>query len=187
MYEITTTDFSKFGHRERKLAEQLLNAWNEQGLPKGFQNDEVTIMFNTHSGNVFLTNSELQVAMMNDGKLESYYTDPKTGEEGFKNELIEEALINLGLITPSEMPEAIPSLIDSAEFGYDDRREIEYYLTAWNDDALPENFSREGIRLANRNGGIFLTNAANQIARLDGYDVKICKIDPETGEWDFDD
>lgn len=186
MYKITTTDFSKFGHRERKLAEQLLSAWNEQGLPEGFQNEEVTIMFNTHSGNVFLTNSELQVAMMNDGKLESYYNDPETGEEGFKNELIEEALINLGLITPSEMPEEIPSLIDGAELGYHERRAIEHFLTAWNDDDLPENFSREGIRIANRNGDIFLTNTANQVAMLDGYDVKLCKKDPETGDWDFD-
>ena len=97
MYKITTTDFSKFGHRERKLAEQLLNAWNEQGLPEDFQNDEVTIMLNTHSGNVFLTNSELQVAMMNDGKLESMYTDGFTGKEGFLDEFSEEELERMGI------------------------------------------------------------------------------------------
>ena len=28
MSEIATTDFSKFGHRERKLAEQILKVWN---------------------------------------------------------------------------------------------------------------------------------------------------------------
>ncbi len=97
MSQITTTDFSKFGHRERKLAEQLLRAWNKQGLPEDFYNEEVTIMFNTHSGNVFLTNSEFQVAMMNGDRLESFYTDFETGEEGFKNELSEEALERLNL------------------------------------------------------------------------------------------
>jgi hypothetical protein len=97
MKEVTTTDFSKFGYRERKLAEVLLKVWNENGLPKDFYNDEVTIMFNTHSGNVFLTNSEFQVAMMNGENLETFYTDFETGEEGFKDELSEEAKTRLGL------------------------------------------------------------------------------------------
>lgn len=97
MKNITTTDFSKFGYRERKLAEQLLHNWNEQGLPEDFWDEEVTIMMNTHSGNVFLTNAEFQVAMMNGEKLESFYTDPETGEEGFKEELSNEALERLGL------------------------------------------------------------------------------------------
>lgn len=83
----TTTDFSKFGHRERELAEVLLKVWNQNGLPDDFENNEVTIMFNTHSGNVFLTNSEFQVAMMNGEMLETFYTDFETGEEGFKDEL----------------------------------------------------------------------------------------------------
>lgn len=97
MRNITTTDFSKFGHRERKLAEMLLKVWNKNTLPEDFYNDEVTIMFNTHSGNVFLTNSEFQVAMMNGDKLETFYTDFETGEEGFKNELSEEAKERLNL------------------------------------------------------------------------------------------
>jgi hypothetical protein len=94
---ITTTDFSKFGHRERVMAEQLLKAWREQGLPEDFYEEEVTIMFNTHSGNVFLTNAEFQVVMMNGDKLESFYTDFETGEEGFKEELSDEAINRLNL------------------------------------------------------------------------------------------
>jgi len=86
MKEITTTDLAKFGWRERKMAAELLNAMCEQGLPVDFVNDEVTIMFNTHSGNVFLTNSEFQVAMMNGDKLESWYTLPYSGEEGFRED-----------------------------------------------------------------------------------------------------
>ena len=89
--EIVTADLSRFGHRERELAEELLKAWREQGLPDDFYNDGVNISFNTHSGYVFLTNEEYQVAMMNGDKLESFYTDFETGEEGFLDELSSEA------------------------------------------------------------------------------------------------
>ncbi len=183
MSNITTTDFSKFGYRERKLAEQLLKAWNEQGLPEDFQNDEVVIMFNTHSGNVFLTNSDFQVAMMNGDKLESFYTDLETGEEGFKNELSADALQNLGLSNDTKVIEAVTSLIDGQAFGYSERRSLEYLLTAWNDDNLPDGFSREGVKIVvNQYGCISLTNAENQATYLDGYDVKLSEFDPETGE-----
>lgn len=97
MAEITTTDFSKFGVRERKMAEELLKAWREQGLPDDFYNEEVTVMMNLYSGNVFLTNSDFQVAMMNGDNLESFYTDFETGEEGFKEDLSDEAISRLGL------------------------------------------------------------------------------------------
>lgn len=97
MKEITTTDFSRFGYRERKMAEELLMAWREQGLPEDFYDDEVAIMMNLYSGYVFLTNSEYQVAMMNGDQLESFYTDPETGEEGFREDLSEEACKRLNL------------------------------------------------------------------------------------------
>jgi hypothetical protein len=89
--EIVTADLSKFGHRERELAEELLKAWREQGLPDDFYNDGVNVSFNLHSGYVFLTNEEYQVAMMNGDNLESFYTDFETGEEGFLDELSDEA------------------------------------------------------------------------------------------------
>ena len=98
MIETTTTDFSKFGSREREMSEELLKAWREQGLPDDFDNDEVIIMLNLMSGYVFLTNSDYQVAMMNGDKLESFYTDFETGEEGFKDELSNEAQKRLGLL-----------------------------------------------------------------------------------------
>lgn len=97
MKKLVTSDFAEFGNRERKLGEQLLNAWNEQGLPEDFREDKVVLLLNPHSGNVFLTNSDYQVAMMNGDRLESFYTDFKTGEEGFKHELSEEALERLNL------------------------------------------------------------------------------------------
>ena len=97
MREVITTDFSKFGSRERAMAEDLLKAWREQGLPDDFDNDEVTIMMNLMSGYVFLTNSDYQVAMMNDDVLESFYTDFETGEEGYKEDLSEESKKRLSL------------------------------------------------------------------------------------------
>lgn len=119
MNEITTTDLAKFGWREKRMAAELLNAMIEQGLPEDFEDDEVTIMFNTHSGNVFLTNSEYQVAMMNGEKLESFYITPYHGHEGFAEDLKEmfeqdgenwdqediDYLIELGIIEVEEEEE----------------------------------------------------------------------------------
>lgn len=85
--EITTTDLAKFGWREKRMAAELLTAMCDQGLPDDFYDDEVTIMFNTHSGNVFVTNSEFQVAMMNGDDLEMWYTCPECGEEGFLEDI----------------------------------------------------------------------------------------------------
>jgi hypothetical protein len=81
----TTTDLSKFGNREKEMAAELLGCMSN--LPKDFYNDEVTVMFNTYSGNVFLTNSEFQVAMMNGDTLESFYSCPICGHEGFLDEM----------------------------------------------------------------------------------------------------
>ncbi len=83
MNEITTTDLSKFGYRERAMAEELLHEWNEGNLPEDFYDDEVQIMMNILTGYVFLTNSEYQVAMMNGDTLESFYSCPECGNEGF--------------------------------------------------------------------------------------------------------
>ena len=55
-------------------------------------------MLNLKSGYVFLTNSDYQVAMMNGDNLESFYTDFETGEEGFRNDLSNEALKRLELL-----------------------------------------------------------------------------------------
>lgn len=85
---VTTTDLSKFGYRELSMLCDLLSALREQGLPMDFENSEVTPMMNTYSGNVFLTNSEYQVAMLNGDKLESFYFLSYYGNEGFLDELL---------------------------------------------------------------------------------------------------
>lgn len=84
--EITTTDLSDFSSDERYDLVQLLNAWRYQGLPSDFYQDEVVPMMNKNSGNVFLTNSEYQVAMMNGNKLEIFHSCSNCGHEGFSDE-----------------------------------------------------------------------------------------------------
>ncbi len=82
----TTTNLADFGFREKRMAATLLNAMCD-GMPDDFENDAVTVMMNTASGNVFLTNSEYQVAMMNGDTLESFYSCPQCGHEGFKSDM----------------------------------------------------------------------------------------------------
>lgn len=81
-----TRNLEEFGYREISMARELLGAWVDQGLPDDFEYDGVNIEFNPNSGCVFLVNSEFQVAMMNGDKLESWYTLPYSGEEGFKED-----------------------------------------------------------------------------------------------------
>lgn len=89
MDEITTTNFSKFGARERGMMIDILNAWEKTGLPADFYEDTVSIMLNINSRYVSLTNEEYQVAMVNNGKLESFYSCRDCGTEGFLEELAE--------------------------------------------------------------------------------------------------
>ena len=87
---MTTTNLSDFGYRELTILKELLKAMREQGLPDDFYDEEVHPMMNQSSGNVFLTNSDYQVAMLNGDKLESFYFLSYHGNEGFLDELIEE-------------------------------------------------------------------------------------------------
>lgn len=81
--EITTTNLADFGARERRLLIDLLQAWEEQGLPEEFCEEEVQVMMNRNSGNVFLTNSECQCSMMNGKALKLWYYCGNCGHEGF--------------------------------------------------------------------------------------------------------
>ena len=90
MNEIVTTDLAKFGYREQAIAKDIILAWKRHGLPEDFEGLGVEIAFNTHSGYVFLTNSDYQVAIEEDGKLVSFYTTPHEGREGTLEDLLEE-------------------------------------------------------------------------------------------------
>lgn len=80
---ITTTNLADFAAREINILIDLLQAWRDQGLPEDFSDDEVVPMLNRNSGHVFLTNDDYQVAMLNGDKLESWYSCPNCGYEGF--------------------------------------------------------------------------------------------------------
>jgi len=84
--EITTTDLADFGFRELHEAGNLLKAYASNGL-EGFTHDEVRVMMNRNSGNVFLVNSDYQVAMMNGNDLELFYSCPECGHEGFLEDM----------------------------------------------------------------------------------------------------
>ena len=82
-----TANLSLFGYRERANAEKLLHEWNNQKLPIDFYDENVHLMMNQNSGDVFLTNSEHEVAILNGGKLKSYYSCPICGHEGFLEDI----------------------------------------------------------------------------------------------------
>jgi len=91
---MTTTDLSEFGNRELGIAGEILTAYEENNLTQlaidYFNKDEVTVMMNKYSGNVFLTNSDFQVLMMNGDDLDLFIVTPYDGREGFMEELMEE-------------------------------------------------------------------------------------------------
>lgn len=87
--DLTTTNLADFSVRERHELIEILQAWESSGLPDDFYDDEFVPMFNRDSGYVFLTNSEYQVCMVADRKLESWYTTPYAGYEGFLDDLVQ--------------------------------------------------------------------------------------------------
>ena len=88
MNKMTTTNLAKFGNREKAIAGDLLYAMSKHGLPKYFDEEDVTVMFNFNSGYVFLTNSELQAAMLtDDNTLEIWHNCPECGCEGFIDDI----------------------------------------------------------------------------------------------------
>lgn len=108
----TTTDLSKFGYRELAILRDLLSAMLEHGLPDDFWDNEVVPMMNTYSGNVFLTNSEYEVAMLTgDGTLESWYYLNGTGIEGFYDDLI--SMYEDGTITDDDDLEQLADLCEN--------------------------------------------------------------------------
>lgn len=83
----TTTDLADFRARERRMLVDILIAWEKHGLPENFYTEEVRPMMIRSSGNVFLTNSEFQVAMLTDeNKLEMWHSCPNCGHEGFSGD-----------------------------------------------------------------------------------------------------
>jgi len=82
-----TENLADFGNREKGMAGELLMALSNGNLPDDFNDEGVKVAMNTSSGYVFLTNEDYQVAMMNGDKLESFYTCPICGHEGFLEDM----------------------------------------------------------------------------------------------------
>lgn len=90
--EPVTSNLAEFGLRELAELRDILTAWIDgSGLPDDFYSDGVVPAFNNNSGWVFLTNDEYQVAILADGKLESFYTTSYSGHEGTFEDLMYEA------------------------------------------------------------------------------------------------
>jgi hypothetical protein len=98
-----TSDLSHFGEKELHVVKSLIDAAEKQGLPNDFWDNDVKIMMNRYSGNVFLINSEYQVAMMNGDKLESWYFLSYHGYEGFLDDLL--FMFDSGDILPEDFEE----------------------------------------------------------------------------------
>ena len=81
----TTTDLSEFGFRELRMAATLLTAYCDN--PPDYLTDGVQVMFNAHSGCVFLTDEDYNVAMMNGDTLEPFFSCPECGGEGFAEDM----------------------------------------------------------------------------------------------------
>lgn len=86
---MTTTNLADFGYRELDMAADLLKAYaNGNYECPYFSNEGVQVMMNQNSGNVFLTDEDCNVLMMNGDKLEGFYVSPYSGYEGFFEELV---------------------------------------------------------------------------------------------------
>lgn len=86
-----TTNLADFGRSQLKTAAQLLTAWSNSELDFLYSQDGVQVALNQQSGNVFLTNSEHEVIMLNsEGKAELFFSDGYIGQEGFKSDILAE-------------------------------------------------------------------------------------------------
>jgi len=85
--DIVTSDLSRFGFRELKMAAELLTAWCDHNKRNAELGMGVHVCMNTQSGYVFLTDEDFNVAMMNGDTLENFYSCPECGNEGFAEDI----------------------------------------------------------------------------------------------------
>ena len=80
---MNTRKIEEFGFVERQEAGRLLLALGTHHDKTDNMGDGVTVEFNPMSGNVFLVDDDYNVAMMNGHELETFYSCPECGNEGF--------------------------------------------------------------------------------------------------------
>lgn len=81
---LITADLSKFGYKELKIATKLLLEYTRGA--GDFLISNIVLNFNTDSGNVFLSDEDYNVGMLNGISLEQFFTCPECGNEGFKED-----------------------------------------------------------------------------------------------------
>lgn len=84
-YDNPTSDLARFGYRELAMAATLLKEYAQH--PPEWLGENVRVWMNTHSGNVFLSDEDFNVGMMNGEKLEQFHSCPECGHEGFLEEM----------------------------------------------------------------------------------------------------
>jgi len=82
-----TKDLTQFGYRELGMAGDLLKAIKTDKDKTEYLYNGVELQFNPNSGNVFLSDEDYNVAMMNGDDLEDFFSCPICGHEGFKEEM----------------------------------------------------------------------------------------------------
>lgn len=91
MEDITTTDLEKFGGRELRMARDLLVAYCDSDRNRTeYLGSGVTVMLNRHSGKVFLTDEDYNVAMTRGGDLIDWLTCGYCGHEDFADEIADD-------------------------------------------------------------------------------------------------
>lgn len=117
---MNTRKFEDLGYVQLRELSEMILSMIEDGVPKDFYDDGVVWEFNPNSGNMFFTNDDYQVCMMNGGKLESFYWLSYDGHAGFAEDLKEnyengcitneediQQLIDLGIIEEIEEDEEV--------------------------------------------------------------------------------
>lgn len=86
MDNIVTSDLTQFGYRELDMAADLLKAYANGKGATGFLGDGVNVFMNKNSGNVFLSDEDYNVGVLEDGKVVQFYSCPQCGNEGTQAE-----------------------------------------------------------------------------------------------------
>lgn len=87
--ETITTNIANMYAIELDMAIKLLEA-AKKGYPEDFDLDEVQLLNNRNTGDVFLTNESGQLCIASEGELYSYYFLPACGKEGTIYDLVAE-------------------------------------------------------------------------------------------------
>lgn len=93
---MVTSDFKDFGKKQIAETADILKMYVDGKLSPVardyFYDDGIEVMFNNQSGFVFLSNSDYQALGDNSGMLDLWITTSWTGQEGFLDDLVDDAL-----------------------------------------------------------------------------------------------